>query len=219
MCIRDRYQIQPWLIPYLAELVGAELQAPDPDARVEELNNSIGWSKSKGTLRNVDAVGDVVSGSETVVREGWRQTLSTPRMNLPPFSVPAVAPDDDPLGRTPTPLGCPDLRMFDRAVQDPLGSNSLYRLRYDQWDAAGDLVEDKDQMKTLFWESRARGGAPCFPGAYDDNSARTPDLRDPSYADNLARTRGARASMSDRPTGFSNRDCAWCPLIKTIPTA
>ncbi|MEP3846895.1 MAG: hypothetical protein ABJM43_16280 [Paracoccaceae bacterium] len=190
--------IQPWLIPYLAELVGAELQAPNPEARKEELNNSIGWSKSKGTLRNVDSVSDVVSGAETVTREGWRLTLTTPRMNLPPFSVPAVAPDDDPLGRTPQPLGCPDLRMTDRAVVDPLGSNPLYRLRYP--------VRDEDGLETLedelFWAPRARGGAPCFPGAYDDNSARTPDLRDQAYADDLGpHPRRARIHVR-APDGF-----------------
>jgi len=84
------YKIQPWLIPYLAELVGAELVATDPDARIEELNNSVLWSKSKGTLRNVDSVSDVISTAETVVREGWRLTLTTPRTNLPPFSLTAT---------------------------------------------------------------------------------------------------------------------------------
>ncbi|MBO9474747.1 hypothetical protein J7413_14450 [Shimia sp. R10_1] len=168
------YEIQPWLIPYLAELVGAELQAPDPQARIEELNNAVGWSKSKGTLRNVDSVGDVVTGAETVVREGWRLTLVTPRMNLPPFSVPDVDAEDDLLGRTPAPLGCPDLRKLDRAVVDPQGGNPLFRLRYPVRDAEGISKGEE----TVFWASRARGGAPCFPGAYDDFSARTPDLRD-----------------------------------------
>ena len=70
------HEIQPWLLPYLAELVGAELLAPDEARRREELNNSVLWSKSKGTLHNVDHVGDVISGSETVVREGWRLTLT-----------------------------------------------------------------------------------------------------------------------------------------------
>ncbi len=33
--------IQPWLIPYFAELVGAELVAPDPARRTEELNTAV----------------------------------------------------------------------------------------------------------------------------------------------------------------------------------
>ncbi len=207
------YEIQPWLIPYLAELVGAELQAPDPDARMEELNNSVGWSKSKGTLRNVDSVGDVVSGAETVVREGWRLTLATPRMNLPPFSVPAVAEDDDPLGRTPAPLGCPDLRKVDRAVEDPQGSNPLYRLRYNTRDGNGMPGPGKE----VFWAPRARGGAPCFPGAYDDNSARTPDLRDPHLAD-VPGPHPRRAQIHLRPPdGFFEPDLRVVSFDKDDP--
>ena len=173
------YQIQPWLIPYLAELVGAELLAPDPVQRMAELNNSVLWSKSKGTLRNIDAVGDVVSDAETVVREGWKLTLTCPRPGLPPFSIPDNKDADDPLGRTAKPLGCPDLRKMDRAVRDPLGANPLFRLISPARDSDG-LI--KAQGKTVFWMPRAPDGTPCFPNAYDDNSARCPDLRDPDIA-------------------------------------
>ena len=158
--------IQPWLLPYLAELVGAELLAPDPDRRREELNNSVLWSKSKGTLRNVDQVGDVISGAETVVREGWRHTLTCPRPGLPPFSVPPLAGDAG-AGQTPLALGCPDFRMSDRAVQDAQGSNPLYRLRFPGRDP-----------EIVYWKSRAFGGVPCFPDSYCDVTARCPDLRD-----------------------------------------
>lgn len=173
------YRIQPWLIPYLAELVGADLLAPDPARRLDELNNSVLWSKSKGTLHNIDDVGDVVSGAETVVREGWKRTLTCPRPALPPFSVPAGTADEDPLGRTAPPLGCPDLRRLDRAVQDPDGANPLYRLTAPRRDADG-LTDPSGT--SVHWKPRARGGAPCFPGAYDDGSARCPDLRDPMIA-------------------------------------
>jgi len=172
------YKIQPWLIPYLAELVGAELVATDPDARIEELNNSVLWSKSKGTLRNVDSVSDVISTAETVVREGWRLTLTTPRTNLPPFSLTGDEPNNDPLTKTLKPLGCPDLRKMDRAVVDPSGSNPLFRLRRSNRDENGLQTE---QGTELFWKPRAPGGAPCFPMAYDDGAARCPDLRDPAH--------------------------------------
>ena len=91
--------IQSWLLPYLAELVGAELLAPDPKRRPDELSNAVGWYKSKGTLLSVDSIADVVSGAETVVVEGWRRVLITPRLGLPPFTSPALpAGDGDPLG-------------------------------------------------------------------------------------------------------------------------
>lgn len=171
------HTIQPWLIPYLAELVGAELMAPDPARRIDELNNSVLWTKSKGTLRNIDQVGDVVSGTETVAREGWRLTLTCPRPALPPFSLPRA--DDGPhsLGHTARPNGCPDFRRLDRAVQDPAGANSLYRLRAPARSPDGERIPEGTQV---FWTPRAPGGIPCFPGQYDDGSARCPDLRDPA---------------------------------------
>lgn len=169
--------IQTWLIPYLAELVGAELMAPDPEQRIEELNNSILWTKAKGTLRNIDQVGDVISGSETVAREGWRLTLTCPRPALPPFSVPQAGNGTDPLGRTARPGGCPDFRRLDRAVRDPSGASPLYRLKSPARDADGIEIEGGTQV---FWKPRSPGGVPCFPRHYDDGSARCPDLRDPS---------------------------------------
>jgi hypothetical protein len=170
-------KIQPWLIPYLAELVGAELMAPDPDRRIEELNNAVVWTKSKGTLRNIDHVGDVVSGTETVAREGWRLTLTCPRPALPPFSVPKADDGADSLGHTATPNGCPDFRLLDRAVQDPTGANPLYRLRTPARTDDGISIPGGSEV---FWAPRASGGVPCFPGHYDDGSARCPDLRDPA---------------------------------------
>ncbi len=161
------HDIQPWLLPYLAELVGADLLAPDPTQRREELNNSVYWTKSKGTLRNIDHVSDVISGTENVVQEGWRHTLTCPRPNLPPFSVPRQQ-DSETLGHTPMPLGCPDFRAFDRAVLDPTGSHPLFRLIFPGQDP-----------EVVYWQPRARGGVPAFPGSFCDGSARCPDLRDP----------------------------------------
>jgi Phage tail protein (Tail_P2_I) len=76
--IEDNRDIQTWLLPYLAELIGAELLAPDPKQRNDELSNTVGWYKTKGTLRSVDSIADTVSGTETVTVEGWRRVLLTP---------------------------------------------------------------------------------------------------------------------------------------------
>ena len=171
--------IQTWLIPYLADLVGAELSAPDPDARREELNNAVTWYKSKGSLKAIDHISDVIAGNESVVNEGWRQTLTTPRMTLPPFTADADAMGSgDPTEAPGIPQGTPDLRYHNRAVRDPNGTNPLYALRRPQRDAFGRAIEPE----TGFWTPRYRRGAPCFPGAYDDTSMRTPDLRAPGTA-------------------------------------
>ncbi len=177
----ERRSIQTWLLPYLAELVGAELLAPDPPKRVDELNNAVGWFKTKGTLGNVDGVADVVSGAETVVVEGWRRVLTTPRLALPPFTAPADAMgDDDPLGPVGLPLGTPDFRLRNRAIEDPQGANPLYRLVTQVRDADGRKVAEP---VVSYWKPRAVRGVPCFAGAYDDTALRTPDLRDPRVPD------------------------------------
>ena len=169
-------EAQTWLLPYLAELVGAELLAPDPKRRAEELNNSVSWFKTKGTLLNVDAVADVVSGMETVAAEGWRLVLTTPSASLPPFTaLAAMAGTGDPLGPPARPLGTPDLSLANRAVLDPDGTSPLFRLATPVRDADG----RPDSPNVVYWRPRARRGVPCFPNGYDDVSARTPDLRDP----------------------------------------
>ncbi len=166
--------IQTWVLPYLADLVGAELMAPDPAQRVPELNNTVRWYKSKGTLSSIDELGDVLTGAETVAREGWRQVLTTPRTYLPPFTLPkALAATAEGTGMQP--LGTPDFRKTDRAVRDPSGSNPLYRIVQPRRDANG----AEAAPLVVHWKSRAPGGVPCFPGAYDDIIPRTPDLREP----------------------------------------
>jgi hypothetical protein len=162
--------IQTWALAYLAELVGAELVAPDPTHRVIELNNAVRWFKAKGTLASVDELADVVTGIETVTREGWRLVAVTPRPGLPPFTL---MPGTEAEGARPA--ACPDFRITDRAVRDPVGSNPLYRLRFPRRDAAGVPLPARE----VFWTARAPGGVPCFPGSYADFAARTPDLREP----------------------------------------
>ncbi|MEM7505605.1 MAG: hypothetical protein AAF415_02580 [Pseudomonadota bacterium] len=171
--------IQTWMIPYLAELVGAELRAPAPDARREELNNAVNWFKSKGSLEAVDEIADTISDAETVVVEGWRHTLTTPRMTLPPFTAEASAMGSgDPMEAPGLPFGTPDIRFINRAVRDPEGSNPLTELHIPQRDEFG----RETTPEVVFWRPLNRRGAPCFAGAYDDTSARCPDLRDPSGA-------------------------------------
>ncbi|MGB5486473.1 MAG: hypothetical protein WBN06_03735, partial [Lysobacterales bacterium] len=169
--------IQSWLIPYLAELVGAELRAPDPVARRRELNETVTWYKGKGSLNTVDEISDVVTHAETVVVEGWRRTLTTPRMTLPPFSV-SLESDVDP-SVYPLSLGTPDIRYTNRAVLDETGTNPLYAVRSERRDTFGRLLDPEIN----FWKPLYVAGAPCFPGAYDDTSVRTPDLRNPQTQD------------------------------------
>ena len=122
--------MQPWLVPYLAELLGAQLVAPIAEQRIEELNNSVGWYKSKGTLASVDNVADVVAGTETVSREWWRHVLTTPRMSLPPVtSPPGTNATDEAMTASMRPKGCPDFSILHRAIQDENGINPLFKIK------------------------------------------------------------------------------------------
>jgi hypothetical protein len=129
---------QPWILPYLASLLGSRLVSPDLDGtgaiRRQELNHIVAWSKGKGTLRVTDSVADVLADAEAVVAEGWKRTAITPRLTLPPFSLGAEAGRD--LLQL-MPLGTPDLRQPSRPVTDPAAAEPLRRFRLRGRDAAG----------------------------------------------------------------------------------
>jgi len=171
---------QSWVLPYLADLLGTQLISPDLDGtgaiRRAELEHSVGWSKGKGTLRVADSTSDVLAGAETHTVEGWRRVAVTPRLSLPPFSLPkrAGAALAD-LERTdaPAPLGCPDLRRISRPVIDPESTEPLQSFCLVSEDPATGLQVKED----LFWRHTNRSGAPCFPGSFGDISATTPDTR------------------------------------------
>lgn len=153
-------EIQPWLVPYLGELLDAELLAPDPDDRNEELNATVGWYKGKGTLGTLDSIVDTLAEAESVVVEGWTRTLRTPRLHLPPLSTaPASA-------AARLPLGTPDLRQANRAVPD----------EEERFEPHSYLIGND----RIYWKPSSPRGAPLHPGAYDDVAVRAPDLRDPA---------------------------------------
>ncbi len=169
----DGRGIQPWVLPYLAELLGAELTAPDPKQRAAELNNAVAWYKSKGTLASVDSVGDVVAGAETVAREGWRHVATTPRIGLPPFTLPKERFEaaSDAMTQAMQPQGTPDFLKLNRPVKDDSGSNPLFRLKASRTDPS---------TQDTYWKQSDHGGVPCFPLSYSDTAPRTPDMRDPA---------------------------------------
>ncbi len=164
---------QPWILPYLASLLGNRLASPDLDGlgtiRRRELNHIVAWSKGKGTLRVTDSVADVLADAEAVVVEGWRRTAITPRLTLPPFSLPTEAAKDLP---DMVPLGTPDLRFISRAVADPDVTDPLRSFRLVKRDSNGHHT-----TTTLFWKLTSRRGAPCLPNSYADASVTTPDIR------------------------------------------
>ena len=157
---------QGWMLPYLAELLGTTLVAPDLDGtaslRRDELNEAVSWSKGKGTLRVADRAADVLTGAEVVMVEGWQKVTTTPRLSLPPFARSAsgrATPDQ-------FPVGLPDLRKLGRAVLDT-----------DAIDPRQKFNLPGPERTTVGWRVAEKGAAPCFPGAFSDDSRRLPDIR------------------------------------------
>lgn len=156
---------QPWLLPYFAELVDARLVSPDPSGQRAEVANAIGWRQVKGTLANVEQVAQDVGRFEVEVQEGWKRVAVTPRTG---WSLPTRAtgrPGSDPFA-VDRPLGTVAFGLHARAVQprtkdDPAAHRFLNR--------------------DLLWRQANPHGAPCFPGSYEDPSARTVDLRSPDW--------------------------------------
>lgn len=169
--------MQPWVLPYLGQLLGAELVAPAPESRRQELGRTVAWSKSKGSLLNVDSVADTIAGTNVLAVEGWTRLAVTPRIDLPPFSTPPASRSASSRFTGLPQRGTPDVRLLSRAVVDDDGSSPVHALVFTGLRPGG--VESGS--RTLFWKPFNPLGTPCFAGAYDDVSARTPDLRDASY--------------------------------------
>lgn len=156
---------QPWLLPYFGELVDARLVSPDPSGQRAEVANAIGWRQVKGTLANVEQVAQDVGRFEVEVQEGWKRVAVTPRTGWSLPTRPTGKPGSDPFA-VDRPLGTVAFGLHARAVQ-PKSDDDPAAHRF--------LTRD------LFWRQANPHGAPCFPGSYEDPSARTVDLRSPDW--------------------------------------
>lgn len=156
---------QPWLLPYFAELVDARLVSPDPSGQRAEVANAIGWRQIKGTLAGVEQVAQDVGRFEVEVQEGWKRVAATPRTGWPVPARSAGRPGADPFAMD-RPAGTVAFGLHARAVQpedvnDPAAHSFLNR--------------------NVRWRQANPQGTPCFPGSYEDPSARTVDLRSPDW--------------------------------------
>ncbi|HEX3130756.1 MAG TPA: phage tail protein [Thermoanaerobaculia bacterium] len=156
---------QPWLLPYFAELVDARLVSPDPSGQRAEVANAIGWRQVKGTLANVEQVAQDVGRFEVEVQEGWKRVAVTPRTG---WSLPSRAtgkPGADPFA-VDRPLGTVAFGLHARAVQPK---------------SKDDPAAHRFLNRDILWRQANPHGTPCFPGSYEDPSARTVDLRSPDW--------------------------------------
>ncbi|OLS52121.1 hypothetical protein [Rhodovulum sulfidophilum] len=191
-------EIQGWLLPYVAQLFGVELVAPDPDSRQRELAGSIWVARRRGTRVAVDTAAEMITGLPVVVVAGARRVLRTPSLAGRPMTHREAAglwhPGDAAILQEPVPtpedpathvtgflarqgaahdglpVGAPDPRRMMRAVEGGLERpEAETRPRSGAGDAS-DLAP---------FVVRRRRGRPCFPDSYEDRSMRAPDMRAP----------------------------------------
>jgi len=71
---------QPWLLPYIADLLDVSLVSPTEDGQRAEIAHAISWRKGKGTLRVVKDIAEKIGGLEVVLHEGWKTVITTARV-------------------------------------------------------------------------------------------------------------------------------------------
>ena len=142
--------LQPWVLPYLADLIDPRVVSADETRRRAEIANAAMWRKSKGTLRMVEQIATVLGGfgwtdgtpaarpkQPVIVQEGFRRVAITPRAPLssPPevladrrkLLVELVAADGD--GGLPILLAAARLGQWDLGAGQPAWPALLPRQR------------------------------------------------------------------------------------------
>lgn len=172
---RDRFPLperteddacQPWVLPYIAELLDVQMVSTDTAGRRAEVGRAVAWRQGKGTLRVIRDIAGQLLGKPVAVTEGWQRTATVARIDRP--LLPAAWHGDE-----------TDYRVSDSPVFRA-GHPGLPAVTVDVRQAARLVVLSADTEGGV---PRARmhhpHGVPCFPGTHQDHAPRTVDVRDP----------------------------------------
>ena len=213
----DDRAIQGWLVPYVAQLFGVELVAPDPESRRLELSKSIWAARRRGARVAIDSAAEMIIGLPVIVVEGARRVLRTPSLTQQLTMHREISglwhPDDAAILQEPLPdedennprvqgfrarqpnaheglrVGTADTRIGMRAVAGGIEHPDAETRPVNGAGAAEGL--------TPFIVRKRRGRA-CFPATYEDRSLCTPDMRAPA----LRRPRLTHLTKPDAVTLF-----------------
>ncbi|HEX5687844.1 MAG TPA: phage tail protein [Ideonella sp.] len=174
---------QPWVLPYLAQLLDVVPMSPLEAGQRAEIANAVPWRQRKGTTAATEQIAAAVSRLTVETQEGWRLVAATPRAGfarLPAASFSEAEPREasiamknrpglGPLYATHPglPNGTVDLRRHSRAVRVAPGTAGAETTTY-----------GNDEVS---WRQASRHGTPCLPDSYQDLSARSADLRTPDW--------------------------------------
>jgi hypothetical protein len=198
------HECQDWIVPYFADLLAVGLHSPFLHGQRDEVANGVRWAQRKGSLQAVEEIAEAITQSEAEIQEGWKRVATTARIGLPLQSAVSMGeaepmPPDPGAGSgraTPQQIArhpairavTPDFRQISRSVEAEPGSPSSDQTRFGasrhvwpQDDAAPAYDDGSDGADDdrVFWRQANPHGVPCFPGAYNDVSLRTVDLRTP----------------------------------------
>jgi hypothetical protein len=166
--------LQDWLTPYFADLFDVRLVSPTAEGRRAEVANAVAWRQGKGSLQTLEAIAESIAGLEVVVHEGWQRVATTPRLNTPLVSARYYGYAEDAPDAPPSFAALhPGLLAVTPDISRPSGAVAAQQ-------GPGSQQSTVDG-NTHVWRQASRHGAPCHPGAFDDQSRRTVDIRCPNW--------------------------------------
>ncbi|MEM9292162.1 MAG: phage tail protein [Acidobacteriota bacterium] len=182
---------QGWMLPYLAQLLDARLLSPHADGRRREVSEAVAWRQRKGTATSAESIAEAVGQLEVEVQEGWKRLVRTPRPGDPVLPASAFGAEADGSvpgvsfpGEAPVEGSWPDPQPSLRAAHPGLAGGAVDLRRNAR---ALRTTPDHPQARLsrfaggeALWRQAHRRGAPCTPGAFDDPSPRSVDLRSPA---------------------------------------
>ncbi len=194
----DARQVQPWLVPYFADLFGVTLYAPDPEGRRNELAQAIWIARRRGSRAAVDQAAESILDRDVITVVGLDRTLFSPTFKTPRLAqaeLTAVAHVKDALIlKEPMPANPTLSELRTRHAALPLGTRDTrfrMRARASQGVRLGaearSVIDDAGLRQMLRFEVIDKAGVPCFPHSYEDRAMRTPDSRAPRITRDGAR--------------------------------
>jgi hypothetical protein len=230
---------QAWVIPYLADLVGAVIVSPFANGQRDEVANAVRWNKAKGTMGAAAEIAEAVTQTEAELQEGFARLARFAAPGEPilpaaafgepqhPVDVIAANPDQTASWLSVNPQtaarhpGQPavtiDFRLCSRAVRAQRGSDGSHESRFGHYPGTWPPQDNAPAIPgtaAVAWRQANPHGSPCFPGSYEDVSLRTADMRTPDAAARAGRFHPKRLLFHlPPPAGFFPLD----PLPMAMP--
>lgn len=189
----DVRQIQPWLVPYFADLFGVTLYAPDPESRRQELSQAIWVARRRGTRLAVDRAAESILGLGVVAVPGLDRMAFAPSLRQPLLTAAEIT--GTPHARDPVILHRPmagDETQTALRTRHPglAGGTRDMRFVMRARRATGFVLgadskpaqSDTGERIALRFTIADRAGVACFPASFEDRTLRTADIRAPAQA-------------------------------------